>query len=126
MLSFVASQGHAAGTRGGRTSPRLLGSVEEVLRFKNAVIRKCYVFWMIGVLIDHYMRCYSSSAPFCAILAQDVVKPWSVILVHSFGNDQDMFGFIMLGAYQDARPAREGAKPKVDFGMKICSSSWST
>ena len=42
-------------------------------------------------LTDHYMRCYSSGAPVgapvCAILARGVVKPWSEILVRSFGND---------------------------------------
>ena len=55
--------------------------------FVNAVIHRCYAFWMLGDLTDHYMRCYSSDAPVCAILARDVVKPWSEILVRSFGND---------------------------------------
>ena len=41
-----------------------------------------------------------------------------VMLVRSFGNDQDLFGFILLGAYQDAPPPREGAKPKVQTGAK--------
>ena len=33
--------------------------------FENAVIHRCYAFWMLGVLTDHYMRCYSDglSAP---------------------------------------------------------------
>ena len=41
---------------------------------------------MLGVLTDHYMRC-SSDAAFCTILARNVVRPWSEVLVRSFGND---------------------------------------
>ena len=26
--------------------------------FENAVIHRCYAFWMLGVFTDHYMRCY--------------------------------------------------------------------
>jgi len=85
--------------------------------FENAVIHRCYSFWMLGVLMDHYMRCYSD-ASFCTILARQAVRPWSEMLVRSFGNDQDLFGFILLGAYQDARPEKEGAKPRVKLGVK--------
>ncbi|CAE7476612.1 unnamed protein product [Symbiodinium microadriaticum] len=61
--------------------------------------------------------------PFCTTLARTAVKPWSEILVRSLGNDQDLFGqklrgFIMLGAYQDSRPATPGGPPSVKFGMK--------
>jgi len=93
--------------------------------FENAVIHRCYAFWMIGVLTDHYMRCAIDSyadgnyAPFCTILSRSNVHPWSEILIRSFfGNDQDMFGFIMLGAYQDARPEKADGPPKVKLGMK--------
>jgi len=105
-----------------------LGQMKKLSKWailENAVIHRCYAFWMIGVLTDHYMRCaidaYSdgSYAPFCTILSREKVKPWTEILIRSFfGNDQDMFGFIMLGAYQDARPATQNGKPKVNLGMK--------
>ena len=35
------------------------------------------------------------------------------MLVRSFGNVQDLCGFILLGVYQVARPEKEGAKPRV-------------
>jgi len=92
--------------------------------FENAVIHRCYAFWMVGVLTDHWMRCAIDSlddgfAPFCTVLSRSSVKPWTEILVRTtFGNDQDMFGFIMLGAYQDARPDRPNGPPRVKLGLK--------
>lgn len=93
--------------------------------FENAVIHRCYSFWMLGVLVDHWQRCAidalddeNNYAPFCTILSRSNVKPWTEVLVRSLGNDQDMFGFIMLGAYQDSRPARPGAPPRVQLGLK--------
>ncbi|CAE7602347.1 tycA [Symbiodinium sp. CCMP2456] len=92
--------------------------------FENQVIHRCYAWWMIGVLTDHYMRCAidmdkdNQYYPFCTTLARTAVRPWSEILVRSLGNDQDLFGFIMLGAYQDSRPATPGGPPSVKFGMK--------
>lgn len=55
------------------------------------------------------------------MLSRTSVRPWSEIIVRSFfGNDQDMFGFIMLGAYQDARPKTTGGPPLVELGLKDC------
>ena len=62
--------------------------------FENAVTHRGYAFWMLGVLTDHDMRCYSN-----AVI-------WTEMLLRSFGNDLDLFGFILLGAYQDARPEK--------------------
>ncbi len=73
--------------------------------FENAALHRCYAFCMLGVLTDHYMRCYSDAA-FCIVLAHDAVKPRTEMLVRSFGNDQDVFSFIWLGAYQYARPEK--------------------
>lgn len=92
--------------------------------FENSVIHRCYAYWMIGVLTDHYMRCALDSDadnvfyPYCTILARKSVKPWSEMLIRSLGNDQDLFGFIMLGAYQDSRPATPNGKAKVNLGLK--------
>jgi hypothetical protein len=92
--------------------------------YENAVIHRCYAYWMIGVLFDHYFRCaldtdqFGNFIPFCTVLATPGVKPWSEVLIRSFGNDQDLFGFILLGAYQDSRPAKEGEGPKVKLGLK--------
>ncbi|CAE8692693.1 unnamed protein product, partial [Polarella glacialis] len=92
--------------------------------FENAVIHRCYAWWMIGVLTDHYMRCAidqdenTQFYPFCTTLARSSVKPWAEIIIRSIGNDQDLFGFIMLGAYQDSRPAIPGGPAKVNLGLK--------
>jgi len=75
-------------------------------------------------LTDHYMRCAIDSDenekfyPFCTALSGPDVRPWTEILVRAFGNDQDLFGFIMLGAYQDSRPESPGGKPSVKLGLK--------
>jgi amino acid adenylation domain-containing protein len=99
--------------------------------FENNIIHRCYAYWMVGVLTDHYARCASDEVSclncsktttlfleFCTPMASKDVAPWSEILIRSLGNDQDMFGFIMLGAYQDSRPLKPGAKPLVKFGLK--------
>jgi len=87
---------------------------------ENEVIHRCYAFWMIGVLLDHYALCAMitdpndpkkmDSLPFCTTLAASSISPWSEAIIRSIGNDQDLFGFIMLGAYQDSRPS--GAQRK--------------
>jgi amino acid adenylation domain-containing protein len=94
--------------------------------FETAVTHRCYAYWMIGVLCDHYARCALDSdpnntdsyLPFCTPLASPSVRPWTEVLVRSFGNDQDLFGFILLGAYQDSRPEKAGGPPKVKLGSK--------
>jgi len=130
-LTDLATQ-HAA--EEGEVVMDSLGQMKKLSKwaiFENAVIHRCYAFWMIGVLTDHYMRCALDSVseygdpsnenyyPFCTVLARKSVKPWTEMLVRTFfGNDQDMFGFIMLGAYQDSRPASAGAPPRVNLGTK--------
>ena len=39
----------------------------------------------------------------CGVLMQAGVPKAAELLVRSIGNDQDMFGFILLGAVQDSR-----------------------
>jgi len=123
-LKELASQ-HAA--EEGEVVMDSLGQMKKLSKwavFENEVIHRCYAFWMLGVLTDHYMRCAIDSlgaqyAPFCTIMSRESVKPWSEMLVRTtFGNDQDMFGFIMLGAYQDARPDMPGGPPRVKLGLK--------
>ena len=87
---------------------------------ENAVIHRCYAFWMVGVLLDHYALCAMTTDPndksqmeslaFCTTLASSRVAPWSEAIIRSIGNDQDLFGFIMLGAYQDSRPQSIGQR----------------
>jgi len=93
--------------------------------YENAIIHRCYAYWMLGVLFDHYFRCAldtendgSTLLPYCSVLCQVAAKPWTEVLIRSFGNDQDLFGFIILGAYQDSRPEKERGPPKVKLGLK--------
>eukprot|EP00747_Dinoflagellata_sp_TGD_P149427 gnl/TRDRNA2_/TRDRNA2_177010_c1_seq1.p1 gnl/TRDRNA2_/TRDRNA2_177010_c1~~gnl/TRDRNA2_/TRDRNA2_177010_c1_seq1.p1 ORF type:complete len:535 (-),score=70.27 gnl/TRDRNA2_/TRDRNA2_177010_c1_seq1:194-1681(-) len=91
---------------------------------ENGVIYRCYAYWMLGVLLDHYCRCAIDQdatgeyLPFCTTISKASVPPWTEILIRSFGNDQDMFGFIFLGAYQDSRPATQNGRPKVKLGFR--------
>ena len=48
----------------------------------------------------------------CGVLMQAGVPKAAELLVRSIGNDQDMFGFILLGAVQDSRT------PTVTLGTK--------
>jgi amino acid adenylation domain-containing protein len=129
-LKIVASQ-HVV--EEGEVVMDSLGQMKKLSKWailENQVIHRCYAFWMIGVLTDHYDRCaidadpfmtVDTLYPFCSILARKSVQPWSEIVVRSFfGNDQDMFGFIMLGAYQDSRPVKPGGPPRVNLGLKDC------
>ncbi|CAE7210403.1 tycC [Symbiodinium sp. CCMP2592] len=109
-----------------------LGQMKSMSRaaiLENAVIHRCYAFWMLGVLTDHYAWCAMStdpkdptgmrSLPFCTALASWNVAPWAEALVRSLGNDQasgDLFGFIMLGAYQDSRPQGGEARKRARLG----------
>jgi len=106
-----------------------LGQMKSMSRaaiLENAVIHRCYAFWMLGVLTDHYAWCAMStdpkdptgmrSLPFCTALASWNVAPWAEALVRSLGNDQDLFGFIMLGAYQDSRPQGSEARKRARLG----------
>ncbi|CAJ1415718.1 unnamed protein product [Effrenium voratum] len=105
-----------------------LGQMRSMSRWavlENAVIHRCYAFWMLGVLLDHYSWCAMStdpedptkmaSLPFCSAFASQRVQPWSESLIRSIGNDQDLFGFIMLGAYQDSRPERNKTRKKAQL-----------
>lgn len=101
-----------------------LGQMKKMSRnaiLETQVIHRCYAYWMVGVLCDHWNRCALDSDqyvlfPFCTALATASVQPWTEMLVRTFGNDQDMFGFIMLGALQDSRPG-PGGKKSIKFGL---------
>jgi len=91
---------------------------------ENKVIQRCYAYWMAGVVLDHYCQCAmedGETAKYCAAMLHPSMKHWVEILVRSVGNDQSMFGFIMLGAYKEARTAEDavggGQRPRVVLGM---------
>jgi len=74
---------------------------------ETAVIHRCYAYWMLGVLLDHFAECGTTAAPgLCAALASASVKPWTELLVRSFGNIQCMLGFFLLGAFQESRNSK--------------------
>jgi len=91
---------------------------------ENKVIQRCYAYWMAGVVIDHYCQCAMEDeelAKYCAAMLHPSMKHWVEIVIRSVGNDQCMFGFIMLGAYKEARTAEDasgdGKRPRVTLGF---------
>ena len=156
-----------------------LGQMKSMSRaaiLENAVIHRCYAFWMLGVLTDHYAWCAMSTDPkarsgttphlmtlslhrshACAHPCArshhgrtplgcgpcHSAQPWPPgtsprgrrlscaplattrhgregALVHAAGvrecRPQDLFGFIMLGAYQDSRPQGSEARKRARLG----------
>jgi len=83
-----------------------LGQMKKMTRgalAQTQVIHRCYTFWMFGVLLDHYCSCSLEGMTYCLQLGFTHVHPWTELLVRSLGNYQDMFGFLILGAYQDSQ-----------------------
>eukprot|EP00931_Biecheleriopsis_adriatica_P087763 TRINITY_DN6218_c0_g1_i1.p1 TRINITY_DN6218_c0_g1~~TRINITY_DN6218_c0_g1_i1.p1 ORF type:complete len:1080 (+),score=140.11 TRINITY_DN6218_c0_g1_i1:116-3241(+) len=81
----------------------------------TAVIHRCYAYWMAGVVFDHLFNCYEG---YCWLLVNVKVKPWTEVLIRSIGNYQDMFGFIMVSAYQDGLSDNVSGKPTVQLGKR--------
>jgi len=76
---------------------------------ETAVIHRCYAYWMLGVLVDHMALCSTTLGAHgcCAALAVPArVKPWTELLIRSFGNIQCMLGFFLMGAFQESRNGR--------------------
>jgi len=84
-----------------------LGQMKKMSRgalSQTQVIHRCYTYWMLGVLLDHYCWCdMGPQFPYCMQLGLSYVKPWTEMLIRSIGGYQDMFGFLILGAYQDSQ-----------------------
>jgi amino acid adenylation domain-containing protein len=86
---------------------------------ETKVIHRCYAFWMMGVVLDHFLLCGMAYCPEgCFVLYRKSVKPWVELFLRSMGNDQDMMGFIMLGAFQESRPGNAGDSPEIKLGIK--------
>merc|ERR1712232_1290941 len=71
---------------------------------ENQVIHRCYAYWGLGVITDHWNLC-GEVGPYCMVEnLKGFVPPWVELFMRQVGNDQTMFGFIFLGALQDSRP----------------------
>eukprot|EP00929_Paragymnodinium_shiwhaense_P042350 TRINITY_DN2192_c2_g1_i1.p1 TRINITY_DN2192_c2_g1~~TRINITY_DN2192_c2_g1_i1.p1 ORF type:complete len:1124 (+),score=197.03 TRINITY_DN2192_c2_g1_i1:103-3474(+) len=90
---------------------------------ENAVIHRCYAYWMVGVMCDHYNGCaLAPGMPFCFIdYLPGYVPGWVEMFMRQVGNDQDMFGFIFLGALQDSR-MDNGGPTRVTLGYNTVFS----
>lgn len=83
---------------------------------ENQIIHRCYAYWMIGVMTDHWNVC-GEFIPACFVESmKGVVPPWVELFMRGVGNDQDMFGFIFLGALQDSRMDPGQAKVRLKLG----------
>lgn len=81
----------------------------------NAVINRCYAYWMAGVVFDHLFNCDQAR---CFVLVGPNVMHWPEFLIRSIGNEQCMYGFLMASAYQDGRSDIVGDKPTVQLGKR--------
>jgi len=69
----------------------------------------CYGYWSLGVVMDHWMGC-SPKSWMCETVGY-VLPYWGELALRSVGNVQDMCGFLVLGAMQDAGDdPKQGAK----------------
>lgn len=75
---------------------------------EQQVSHRCYAYWMLGVLIDHFYCCgwFSDNC----FTVQGRVPPWVELFLRQVGNDQTLFGFIMLGALGDTRMQQGNSK----------------
>eukprot|EP00930_Biecheleria_cincta_P055479 TRINITY_DN4179_c0_g1_i1.p1 TRINITY_DN4179_c0_g1~~TRINITY_DN4179_c0_g1_i1.p1 ORF type:complete len:1089 (-),score=159.96 TRINITY_DN4179_c0_g1_i1:107-3373(-) len=114
-LANMATE-HVAGD--GEVVADSLGQMKKMSKaamLANTVINRCYAYWMAGVVFDHLFNCDLNR---CSVLAGSNVKPWTELLIRSIGNEQDMFGFLMVSAYQDGRSDIVGDKPTVQLGKR--------
>ena len=73
---------------------------------------------MVGVLVDHWNECaLFPGANGCPTLQAGTIAKWAEVFTRSIGNDQCMFGFIGLGAFQDSATQVRG-KPWVRIGFQ--------
>lgn len=124
-LTMLKEMGAKHAEEEGTTIVDSLGQMKKMSRGaleENNMIMRCYAFWMFGVLVDHFTSCAISTpwetTAYCRELAAKSIYPSTEIFFRSLGNDQDMLGFILLGAYQDTAPGPDGKRPKMTFGMK--------
>jgi hypothetical protein len=61
----------------------------------------CYSYWSLGVMLDHWMKCNQKTSS-CGVVLY-LLPDWGELLIRSVGNVQDLCGFLMLGAYNDAQ-----------------------
>lgn len=97
-----------------------LGRMRQMSRaaiVETQVIHRCYAYWMVGVLIDHWTLCGLGPFECCGVMLQPGVPQWAELFVRSLGNDQDMFGFLLLGALQDSQLKPGERRPRVRLGV---------
>eukprot|EP00930_Biecheleria_cincta_P014198 TRINITY_DN12314_c1_g4_i1.p1 TRINITY_DN12314_c1_g4~~TRINITY_DN12314_c1_g4_i1.p1 ORF type:complete len:1079 (+),score=135.28 TRINITY_DN12314_c1_g4_i1:127-3363(+) len=90
-------------------------TMSKAAMLETTVSNRCYAYWMAGVVFDHFFACYEGG---CVVLMDEFAKPWTEAIVRSIGNDQDLFGFIMVSAHQDSLPKTPGGRPVVHLGKK--------
>eukprot|EP00928_Gymnodinium_smaydae_P078221 TRINITY_DN6198_c0_g1_i1.p1 TRINITY_DN6198_c0_g1~~TRINITY_DN6198_c0_g1_i1.p1 ORF type:complete len:1143 (+),score=238.75 TRINITY_DN6198_c0_g1_i1:317-3430(+) len=109
----------ASAGAGGALVMDSLGRMRNMSRaaiLETKVIHRCYAYWMIGVMCDHWNVC-GEIGGFCFVEnMKGVVPPWVELFMRQVGNDQDMYGFIFLGALQDSRQAGTEGPPRLKLG----------
>jgi len=85
----------------------------------------CYVFWSLGVVLDHWLQC-SPHDQGCAVVSY-LVRPWVELILQSVGNVQDVCGFVILGALQDASNSDGvalGLRELAVWGVNLATVFW--
>lgn len=98
-----------------------LGMMQQMSReaiAETQVIHRCYAFWMVATVASHWYVCGLMSAT-CILLYPAIVPPWVELFVRQWvGGNQCMFGFILLGAFQDSRPRPGENSPLIHLNYK--------
>mmetsp|Transcript_73486 Transcript_73486/g.135764 ORF Transcript_73486/g.135764 Transcript_73486/m.135764 type:complete len:1050 (-) Transcript_73486:32-3181(-) len=100
-----------------------LGQMKSMSRgmiLENQVMQRCYSYWMLGVVIDHWYGCgMVPNLKTCGIVASGLeyghlVRPWVDFALAQIGNYQCMLGFVFFGALQKTRP-----KPGEEANLRL-------
>lgn len=99
-------------------------NMSKAAMLETQVIHRCYTYWMLGVMCDHWNMCgVIDFAPYCLVEnLPGIVPSWVELFMRQVGNDQDMFGFIFLGALQDSRlpPGETQIKFRIGYADFFC------
>lgn len=110
---LVEEQGETVLDSLGRMRKMTRGALQE-----SAVVSRCYTYWMLGVMLDHYDQCGQQNIGYCTVLTSPTVQPWSELIIQSVGGYEDMVGFVLAGAFQDSQERSADGTPKVGLAFK--------
>mmetsp|Transcript_23209 Transcript_23209/g.39637 ORF Transcript_23209/g.39637 Transcript_23209/m.39637 type:complete len:1069 (-) Transcript_23209:214-3420(-) len=97
-------------------------SISRGMLIENQVMQRCYSYWMLGVVIDHWYACPGIQT--CLAIASGAqgkyaVTPWVNLALAQVGNYQALYGFILLSTLQRTCPKPGGkANTRLTLGYE--------